>query len=257
MKALFALVFLAPVGAFAASPFDGTWKTDLSTLKQDRKPQVYVVNDGMYTCKSCKPEVKVKADGTDQPVKGHDYFDTTAVTIVDANNVKVVDKLGGKPAATMTYAVSADGTTMTQTYNSVQGAQPVAASMTSTRVGKPPKSGNALSGSWKGSAPPQVSESGLTMTLVGTDGGLQMKANGQIYDAKFDGKQVPIMNDPGKTMASLKQNSANVVTETDYRAGKKVDVTKMTVSADGKSMAVEDNDLVTGTKSTYTMVKQP
>jgi len=257
MKALLALMLAAPVAAMAATPFDGTWKTDTSTIKTSQRSDVLAIKDGMFICSSCKPAIKVKADGTDQPVKGHDYYDSVAVTVVDAQNVKLVRKLAGAPASTVDYAVSADGKTLTLSFNGTQGAQPVTATFAESRVGKAPKSGNQVTGSWKPSSPPQVSDSGLTATFTGTGDGLQMKANGQSYDAKFDGKQVAIMGDPGKTMASLKKVSANTVTETDYRDGKKVEVTRMTVSGDGKSMMVDDDNITTGTKMTYTMVKQP
>jgi hypothetical protein len=46
------------------------------------------------------------------------------------------------------------------------------------------------------------------------------------------------------------------IEETDYRDGKPVSVSKMTVSADGKSMTIEVDDKLHGTKSTYYASKQ-
>jgi hypothetical protein len=75
--------------------------------------------------------------------------------------------------------------------------------------------------------------------------------------AKFDGKPVLTMNDPGKTWVSLKRISDNTIEETDSRDGQVVDIYRMTVSADGKFMTVVDNDVREGTTSQYTMRKQP
>jgi hypothetical protein len=49
------LPLLAPGLAMAQSAFDGTWKIDLKTTQFPKKPQVYLLQDGMYHCKSCVP----------------------------------------------------------------------------------------------------------------------------------------------------------------------------------------------------------
>ena len=64
MRTTMAVLLLLPATALAASAFDGTWKTRADTLKTTGKPDVIVIVDGMYTCSSCTPEIKVKADGT-------------------------------------------------------------------------------------------------------------------------------------------------------------------------------------------------
>jgi hypothetical protein len=64
-----------PATARAQSAFDGTWKFDLKTAKFPEKPDVYLLQDGMYRCKRCAPQVDVKADGrlkhTHKSVSGH------------------------------------------------------------------------------------------------------------------------------------------------------------------------------------------
>jgi hypothetical protein len=45
------------------------------------KPDVYLLQDGMYSGKSCVPPIEVKADGQDQKVSGYPYFDTMGVKI--------------------------------------------------------------------------------------------------------------------------------------------------------------------------------
>jgi len=89
-----------------------------------------------------------------------------------------------------------------------------------------------------------------------TTDGFQMHWNGQSYDAKFDGKEYPITNDPGKTTVSLKKIDSSTVEETDHRQGKVVDEYRLTVSKDGKTIAVRDKDVAHGQEATYTLDKQ-
>jgi hypothetical protein len=48
-----------------------------------------------------------------------------------------------------------------------------------------------------------------------------------------------------------------MIEETDTRDGHVQDVYRMTVSADGKTMTVVDNDVRRGTSSEYKLLKQP
>ena len=75
MRIVAAALLLVPAAAFASSPFDGTWKGHLDSMQASGKPDVYALADGEYTCSSCDPEIKIKADGTEQPVTGHAYYD--------------------------------------------------------------------------------------------------------------------------------------------------------------------------------------
>ena len=72
---LIALAISVP--AIAQSAFDGTWKFNLNDAQFPKKPDVFLLQDGMYHCKTCVPPIDVKADGQDQPVKGHPYYDTS------------------------------------------------------------------------------------------------------------------------------------------------------------------------------------
>src|SRR5712691_12234933 len=74
---LIALVVSVP--AIAQSAFDGTWKFNLNDAQFAKKPDVFVLQDGMYHCKTCVPPIDVKADGQDQPVEGHPYFDSVRI----------------------------------------------------------------------------------------------------------------------------------------------------------------------------------
>jgi hypothetical protein len=256
-KLLVALVLLASATLFAQSPFDGTWMTKLDTAKFPTKPDEYSLKNNMYECLTCVPKVAVKADGNDQKVTGHPYYDTIAVKVNDASSVEIVRKKGGKVMVTDIQTVSADGNTLNDKFTDTTGTQPVTGEVTSTRVKSGASGSHALSGSWRTSKVNTVSNNGLTVTFQGTADGFKMSdPNGNSYDAKFDGKDYPIQGDPGGTMVSLKRIGNDTIEESDKRDGKLVGINRMTVSKDGKSIEVEYTDKQHNTKTTFTMEKQ-
>ncbi|HVO62472.1 MAG TPA: hypothetical protein VMT53_16165 [Terriglobales bacterium] len=259
MKRILLLLLLLPVLAWAQSPFDGTWKVDMSKSKFPKKPDEYMLKDGMYECKTCKPELKVKADGQMQAVSGHPYFDMFMVKVVDEKHVEMASQKSGKDVGKSSLSVSADGNTLTETwtyYGNPEGG-PVTGTSTSTRVGKMPAGANAISGAWRNDKIDVATGDALIFTYK-TSGGdsLSMSSpTGQSYSAKLDGKEVPFVGDPGTTGVSLKR-VGDAIEETDYRDGKAISVSKMTVSADGKTMTMEVDDKLHGTKATYFATKQ-
>jgi hypothetical protein len=257
MKTLFAIALLIPAAAIAASPFDGTWKTQLDSIQFSSKPDVYELKQGIYTCSSCVPPFSIKADGTDQKVTGHSYYDTAAVRVIDARTVEFAGKLAGKATFSNSLSVSADGAALTVTFKDMSGTEAVTGTQILKRVAAGAPGSHAISGSWKAEKLANLSDVGATVTYKMTGDGLQMNWNGQSYDAKFDGKQYLTANDPGKTWVSLKRVSDNTIEETDTRDGHVVDVYRMTVSADGKTMTVVDKDVRRGTTTEYKMLKQP
>ncbi len=257
MKKLLALLLLSPAMLFAQSPFDGTWMTKLDTAQFPKKPDSYLLDKGMYECSSCVPKFKVKADGTDQKVTGHPYYDTVAVKVVDDHSVELTEKKDGKTMFTGTDTVSADGTTLTTKFTDQSEDKPVTGEVTSTRVSKGPEGSHAVSGSWRTQKVNSISDNGLTVTYEGTRDGLKMSdPNGESYDARFDGKDYPVQGDPGHTMVSLKRIGNDTIEETDKRNGKVVGVAKMTVSSDGKWITVEFTNKERGTTTTFKMEKQ-
>lgn len=258
MKKLLALLLLlSPAILFAQSPFDGTWMTRLDTAQFPKKPDSYVLNKGMYECSSCVPKFKVKADGTDQKVTGHPYYDTVVIKVVDDHTIETTQKKDGKTTGKSTDTVSEDGNTLTSKFVDMSEDKPVTGEFMSTRVSKGPAGSHAVSGSWRVAKVNSVSDNGLTVTFQGMADGLKMTdPNGESYEAKFDGKDYPIQGDPGHTMVSLKRIGNDTIEETDKRDGKVVGVSKMTVSPDGKWITVEYTNKERGTTTTYKMEKQ-
>lgn len=255
MRILTAALLLIPGAALASSAFDGTWKTDLDSMKIIGRPDVYLLANGEFTCSSCNPELKVKADGASHPVEGHAYYDEAMVKIISPTSVEEVLKRGGKESARIIFTVSADGSTLTSKFTSHNGAKAVTGEFTEKHYGKGPEGAHAISGSW---APEKVSGNDVMRTVhyEMTDGGFKMSWNGQSYDAKFDDKEYPVTGDPGHTTVTVTRIDANTVEEIDHRQGKVVDHVRLAAGKDGKSLNVIDRDLAHGQTVSYTLEKQ-
>jgi hypothetical protein len=252
---LYAAIALIPAAALAASPFDGTWKVNMNHIQLSKKPDVYIIDGGNFTCSSCGPAYTIKADGTDQKVTGHD-FDTAAVTLT-ATTLTLVTKFKGKTLSNVKSVLSADGSTLEEAGTYTSGAQPVMVKATTKRVTPAAPGASPFSGSWLHTKIESLSDSGAVESLGMTDDGFTMSSNGQRYDAKFDGKQYPVVGDPANGTVMLKKISASQVVESDYAHGKLVETVQMTVSADGKTLHVVDSQLLTGRVTRHTEDKQP
>jgi hypothetical protein len=156
-----------------------------------------------------------------------------------------------------TFAVSADGKTLTDKFEDDSEDKPVTGEMIFSRIDKGPAGSHAMSGSWRTEKMANVSSNGITVTLQSTPNGMKMSDNnGQSYDVKFDGKDYPIQGDPGNTMISLKKVDANTMEETDKRNGKVVYTARITVSADGKTITYVGHDRERDRTSTFVLNKK-
>lgn len=256
MRILVSALLLLPAAAFASSAFDGTWKGRVESVKVTGKPDVFVIADGVYTCSSCVPEIKIKADGTDQKVTGHDYYDTVAVKIVDANTIERTRKLAGKVTGSSTVTVSRDGSTLNGRFTDYTGANPATGSFTEKRVAAGPAGSHAISGSWQQGTFSNANDALTTVSYEMSSDHFSMRANGQSYNAKFDGKEYPVQGDPGHTLVTLKRIDDNTVVETDRRNGKITDEIRLAAAKDGKTVKLTDKDVIHGQITTITLDKQ-
>ncbi|HEY4771629.1 MAG TPA: hypothetical protein VIH50_01230, partial [Steroidobacteraceae bacterium] len=87
-------ILLLPAAALAGTGFDGTWKTNMESLKTTGKPLVLLLAGGEYTCSSCNPPYTVKADGAEHKVTGQAYFDIAKVKVTGPNSADIVLKQG-------------------------------------------------------------------------------------------------------------------------------------------------------------------
>src|ERR1035438_3048976 len=77
------MLLFTPILALAQSAFHRTWKIDMN-----------------------------KADGQDQTVTGHPYYDTVAIKVIGDHEIEETDKKNGKTVSTSKTTVSSDGNTM-------------------------------------------------------------------------------------------------------------------------------------------------
>ncbi|HEY3784225.1 MAG TPA: hypothetical protein VGL55_02980 [Steroidobacteraceae bacterium] len=257
MKPLLALVLALPSLALANSPLDGTWVGVTSSLKLPDKPDVYVLSQGWFECKSCTPAYRIKADGTDQTVPGYAYYDTMAVQTVDAHTVKLTARKSGKVSLQETLSVSEKGDSLKDSFEDDTQAHPVTGSNLATRVAARPHGAHAISGSWRTTKVEDVSQNGMTTTVKTTDNGISVRfGNGGGYDAQFDGKDYPMIGDLGHTVVALKRLDPYTVEETDKQDGKPVAVVRVKVASDGKTADFQANDLRNGTTTRMKLIKQ-
>lgn len=249
-------LLLAPAVAFAGSSLDGTWKSRLDSFQMTGKPDSFLLADGTYTCSSCNPELKVKADGMDHAVTGHAYYDSATVKVINPTTIETTLRRGGKVVNKETDTVSADGKSFTGAFVSYDGTKEVTGTFTEKRVSAGPAGSHAISGSWHADQLIAGNDAMRTVSYAMTADGFKMNANGQSYDAKFDGKEYPITGDPGHTTVTLKRIAANIVEETDHRQGKVTDVIRIASAADGKTIKVEDKDVAHEQTVTFTLDKQ-
>ena len=249
---------LIPVLAAAQSPFDGTWKVDMNKVDFPKKPYVFSLQNGMYECKTCVPPIEVKADGMDQKVTGHPYYDTVAIKVISDHEVEETDKKDGKVVATSKMTVSPDGKTLMYEFSdsSNSNAAPVTGKGEDMRVGaKPPAGANMITGSWRTTKMENISDNGITWTYKVNGDMLTMTSpTGQSFTAKMDGTEAPMKGDPGITSVSVKKMGNNTIEETDMRNGKVIGVMKATVN--GNTMTTTYDDKLQGSTMKYTATKQ-
>lgn len=245
MKKLMVLCLALGTLGWAQSPFDGTWKIDASTAQFPQKPDVFVLQNGMYDCKTCVPPIRIKADGQFQKVDGHPYMDMMMVKVVDDKHVEQATQKNGKPMEHETDMLSDDGKTISVDWvdTSSPTGKEVSGKTTLTRVAAGPAGAHPLSGSWRAEKVADMTPEGLTFTYKSTADGMEFSnPTGQSYTAKFNGGEVQMQGDPGNTMVSLKKLGANSLQETDKRNGKVVSVAKITVQGKKMNFVIEDKE---------------
>ncbi|HWW96102.1 MAG TPA: hypothetical protein VNY74_00310 [Edaphobacter sp.] len=246
--------------AAAQSAFDGTWKVDMNKVDFPKKPDIFLLQNGMYACKTCTPPYEIKADGSDQAVSGHPYFDTVAIKVLNDHAIAETDKKGGKVVATSTSTVSSDGNTVMFEFSdssNTNGGPPVTGKGEATRVAKGPAGSNAISGSWRTTKMEGLSDNAIVWAYkVSSDEITMTSQTGQSYTAKLNGTDAPMKGDPGVSSVSVKMIGKDTLEETDKRSGKVIAVFKMTVAADGKTAKASVDDKLQNRTTEFAVTKQ-
>jgi hypothetical protein len=256
-KSLCACLCLLPVLAFAQSPFDGTWRTNMSESKLSQKPYTFSVSNGMYDCDSCAPKINVKADGQDQSVSGQPY-DTISIRVEVPGTIHVVTKKNGKTTSDSTRTVSRDGNSLgiSSTNHPADGSPPFHAESMWTRVSDGPAGSDKTSGSWRVQDVNEDS-AGLTSTWkVSGDEVTMSTATGESWQAKIGGGESPVNGIYANETVSVKKLGPSDLEITYKRDGKVYVVDRVTVAADGKKMTTVSDNKWLGRTSTFVDEKQ-
>ncbi len=240
----------------AQSPFDGTWRIDPGKAKFDQKPFTVYLSQGWYHCVSCTPPYDVQADGQFHAVAGQ-AFDSQSVTIVDPHTLRFVSKKGDKTIEDDTVTVSADGkiTSIKSKSYPLNGGDAQDSSMKLKRVGTLPAGVHATSGNW---VPLNFTDTAADLSFTFKMDGDQLSMTdptGDSYTAKFDGSDYPYKS-YGANSVNLQKADAHTIIETDKRDGKVVGDSKMTVSADGKTITIVSHNPQNDTTSTFVATKK-
>lgn len=246
--AIAALFVFVPAVAWAASPLDGTWKADLDRTRWPSKPDVFGLKNGIYTCRTCVPPYSVKADGRDQAVAGHPYYDFVNVAIIDERTVLKMAKRQGKTVITEKFTVSADGNTASEelTDSSATSSLPMVAKSELQRVSAGAPGSHAISGGWR-VARVTSSENSITTTFKTSGDFISMSTPmGQSYTAKLDGSDAVYNGDPGTTSVSVRKIDERTIEETDKRANRVIAVIRWSVDGDGQTIRARLDDRLHG-----------
>lgn len=169
------------------------------------------------------------------------------------------DKRGGMTVGTSRMTVSSDGSSATFEWTESCNANGDVASGKDilSRITKGPRGSHAVSGSWQLSKRVNRSQNALVVTLK-LEGDTFSFADpaGQGYAARLDGTETPFKGSLGNTMVSVKRIDENTIEESDKQDGKVVEVTRFTLSADGKTMTVFMEDKVKGGTRQFVCHKQ-
>ena len=251
---------LLPIFAIAQSTFDGTWKIDMNKVDFSEKPDIYLLENDTYECKTCTPPYKIKADGSDQPVSGHPYYNTVAIKVVNDHQIEETDKKDGKVVANSTSTVSTDDKIMSFDFSdssNTNGGPPVTGKGEAARVAKGPAGANAISGSWRTTKIENMSDNATVWTYkVNGDEITMTNPTGQTYTAKLNGPEAPMKGDPGVTSVSVKMLGKDTLEETDKRQGKVIGVFKMKVASDGKTAKASYDDKQSDRTTDFDVTKQ-
>jgi hypothetical protein len=256
---LLGVLLTLPALASAQSSLDGTWKIDLGNAQLTKKPDVYLLQHGVYECKTCVPPIRVKADGAQHKVSGHPYYDQISIKVLDERSIVMTRSRAGSITSTEKTTIADDGKTASSEFSdsSATNSAPVTGKTEMTRVSKGPAGSHSISGAWRITKFADVSENALTFSYATKDDVLSMTTpTGQSFAAKMDGTVAAYGGDPGITDVSIHRIDKHTFQETDKRGAKVVSVTRMSVASDGATIKMVVHDTVHGTTTALLAQKQ-
>lgn len=254
MRGLILLLLLSPAASFSQSPFDGNW---LFTAQLPKEPAVYLLSKDMFRCTGCIANMEIKADGYDHKVSEMPYWDTVNLQVVDAHTVEFIAKKAGRTMFTEVDAISPDGSMLTQLVKDTTEAETVTIETRNRRIQEGPVGSHAISGSWLAYKTSRSRNGSVIRYKCTAEGFSAETPLGEKFNAKFDGKDYPVEDDPGGTTVSAKLLSPETVELTSKRNGEVVAVKRMSVAAGGKVIHVTLKNKEGDTTAAFDLQKEP
>lgn len=253
-------MLLTPTLTIAQSAFDGTWKINMNKVQFSKKPSVYLLQNGVWHCKSCVPPIIMKADGKDHPIPDPPACaETASVKVIDARTILITDKAkDGKVTATTKGTVSPGGKTLT--FESIGTCNAKGETLTDReveqRVAEGPAGAHAISGSWQTVKAAESADEGTQTIKVVGDSITDSYSTGESFTAKFGGPSVLIQGDPDHETVAVRLISKNTL-EMIYRLnGKLVTRDRETVSPGGNTITIVTTDMTHNRTDTVVAEKQ-
>ena len=215
----------------------------------------------MFSCSTCVPPYKVKADGAPHPyAQPQGFIDTLSVKVVDAHTIDSVGSKGAHKMGEQTWTASPDGKTLTMHFVGEPlkpGAPTDEDTTVFTRVSAGPAGSHAVSGTWKRTGVTAMSAAEASRTFKVSGAVIDWASGDGVlsYHAVAGGKAVPIKGDPVGQTATLVTVGSHKIIETDWRNGKKTEVDTYTLSPDGKTMTITEHFPDTGRTTTEVATK--
>ena len=255
--------FVLPAVSVAQNDLNGTWKIDLNKSVPPTEPEILLLQNGIYHCRSCVPKIDIKADGQDQNVAGNPYYDAMSVKILNDRSIEETEKKNGTTVRTAKMTVSENGRSATVDFvdHTKSSGDPVTGKLLlsrPTKVKRPPAGSHAISGSWQISKMADFSDNALMFSLmIEGDTITATRGTGQSYTAKLDGTDAPYKGDPGVNSVSVVRLGERTFMETDKRGPKEVGSTRvMMLPGSSRTINLIVNDTVQGRGGIYYADKQ-
>ena len=251
------LLIAAPVAAQHA--INGTWRFDPATAKMSDKPERFQIRNGVFTCSTCTPAIRVAADGAFHRVAGHSYFDEMKVDAAAPDRVLYAYRHKGKLIGETTETVSADGSGLSTTSwrNNNAAAKRIDYGSTSTRVEPAAAGAHRASGGWKQATQSIATPEASRLTFRVADGAVTVtEPTGEAVTTKLDGRFARNVGDPGGTEYAYTAPSDRVLLERSRRAGRELSSGRYDVSADGRSLTATYTSKKDGGVTVVTATKE-
>lgn len=252
IAAVSALLTLIAAGEGRASPFDGSWRTDLSSLEFPARPELVVLKDGVYECRSCTPPYSLAADGVFHRVADDPSVDERRVDVVDSQSVRFVDRNADRISREVVVRVAPDGRSRTIAWSEFggPGTPRIAGKTIQVRQDDPATEAHVISGSWQTVGLVDVTDAAMTETLKLENGILSMsRATGESYRAQIDGPPAPYAGNPAITHVLVTRAGPRELIEKSLYRGEVLTILYRSISADGRTQLLRAENVKTGSIS--------